>query len=88
MLPAGVRGPRWSDGAREWAEERARLEGYWYVHPANEPHILAGAGSVSLEVMEVLAAVDGILVPIGGGSGGSGHCPGGQAHRPGRRRPR
>jgi threonine dehydratase len=62
------------DEAREWAEERARLDGYRYVHPANEPHILAGAGTVSLEVMEALPAVDVILVPIGGGSGASGHC--------------
>jgi threonine dehydratase len=62
------------DEAREWAEERARLEGYRYVHPANEPLLIAGVGTVSLEIMEALPQVDVIIVPIGGGSGASGHC--------------
>jgi threonine dehydratase len=62
------------DEAREWAEERARLDGYRYVHPANEPLLLAGVATVSLEVMESLPDVDAIIVPIGGGSGASGHC--------------
>ncbi len=62
------------DEAREWVEERARLEGYRYVHPANEPLLIAGVGTASLEIMEALPQVDVILVPIGGGSGISGHC--------------
>ena len=62
------------DEAREWAEERARLDGYRYVHPANEPLLIAGVATVSLEVMEALPQVDVIIVPIGGGSGASGHC--------------
>ena len=62
------------DEAREWAEEHARLNGYRYVHPANEPHIITGVATASLEVMERLPQVDNIIVPIGGGSGASGHC--------------
>jgi len=62
------------DEAREWVEERVRLEGYRYVHPANEPLIIAGVGTASLEIMEALPQVDVILVPIGGGSGASSHC--------------
>ena len=62
------------DEAREWAEERARLDGSRYVHPANEPLLIAGVATVSLEVMEALPQVDVIIVPIGGGSGASGHC--------------
>ena len=62
------------DEAREWAEEQARLKGYRYVHPGNEPLLIAGVATVSLEVMEALPQVDVILVPIGGGSGACGHC--------------
>ncbi len=62
------------DEAREWAEEQARLEGHRYVHPANEPLLVAGVGTASLEIMEALPEVDIILVPIGGGSGASSHC--------------
>ena len=62
------------DEAREWAEERARLDGSRYIHPANEPLLIAGVATVSLEVMEALPLVDAIIVPIGGGSGASGHC--------------
>ncbi len=62
------------DEAREWAEGRASLEGYRYVHPANEPLLIAGVGTASLEIVEVLPEVEAILVPIGGGSGASSHC--------------
>jgi threonine dehydratase len=62
------------DEAREWAEGQASLEGYRYVHPANEPLLVAGVGTASLEILEVLPEVEAILVPIGGGSGASSHC--------------
>ncbi len=62
------------DEAREWVEEQARLEGYRYVHSANEPLLIAGVGTASLEIMEALPQVDVIIVPIGGGSGASSHC--------------
>jgi threonine dehydratase len=62
------------DEAREWAEEQVRLEGYRYVHPANEPLLISGVGTASLEIMETLPQVDVILVPIGGGTGASSHC--------------
>jgi threonine dehydratase len=62
------------DESRVWAQEEARLKGYRYVHPANEPLLIAGVGTASLEIMEALPDVDAILVPIGGGSGASSHC--------------
>jgi threonine dehydratase len=62
------------DEARAWVEEDARLKGYRYVHAANEPHLIAGVGTASLEIMEALPHVEAILVPIGGGSGISSHC--------------
>jgi threonine dehydratase len=62
------------DEARMWVEEEARLKGYRYVHAANEPLLIAGVGTASLEIMEALPHVEAILVPIGGGSGISSHC--------------
>ncbi len=62
------------DESREWAQQEAQLKGYRYVHPANEPLLVAGVGTASLEIMEALPDVDAILVPIGGGSGASSHC--------------
>ncbi|HEX4836331.1 MAG TPA: threonine/serine dehydratase [bacterium] len=62
------------DEAREWVERTAREEGYRYVHSANEPLLIAGVGTISLEVIEDLPQVDVIIAPIGAGSGACGHC--------------
>jgi threonine dehydratase len=62
------------DEARGWAQEEARAKGYRYVHPSNEPLLIAGVATASLEILEALPDVDAVLVPIGGGSGASGHC--------------
>ena len=60
------------DEAREYVEERQRLEGLHYVHSANEPHLIAGVATCALEIFEDLPDPDVILVPIGGGSGACG----------------
>lgn len=62
------------DEAREWVEQTARAEGYRYVHSANEPLLIAGVATASLEVLEDLPDVDVIIVPVGAGSGACGHC--------------
>ena len=62
------------DEARAWVERTAREEGLRYVHSANEPLLIAGVGTASLEVLEDLPEVDVIVVPIGAGSGACGHC--------------
>lgn len=71
------------DEAREWVEEMARTEGYRYIHSANEPLLIAGVGTISLEVIEELPHVDVIIVPIGAGSGACGHCITAKAVHPG-----
>ena len=60
------------DEAREWVEDEAKRQGYRYIHSANEPLLIAGVGTIGLEIMEALPDVDVILVPIGGGSGATG----------------
>ena len=62
------------DAARGWAEAEAHRKGYRYVHPSNEPLLIAGVATASLEILEALPDVDVIVAPIGGGSGVSGHC--------------
>ncbi len=62
------------DEAREWVERTAAAKGYRYVHSGNEPLLIAGVGTISLEILEELPDVDAIIVPVGGGSGASGAC--------------
>lgn len=60
------------DEAREWCEREARARGYRYVHPANEPMLLAGVATYALEIFETAPRADVVFVPIGGGSGAFG----------------
>jgi threonine dehydratase len=56
------------DDARMESEARARNESLRYVHPANEPLLIAGVGTLAMEIAEDLPDVDVVLVPVGGGS--------------------
>jgi threonine dehydratase len=60
------------DAAREHCEELAAREGRRYVHSGNEPHLIAGVGTATLEMLEDVPDIDAIVVPIGGGSGAAG----------------
>ncbi|MBI3078966.1 MAG: threonine/serine dehydratase [Deltaproteobacteria bacterium] len=60
------------DEAREHVEALARERGYRYIHSANEPLLVAGVGTIGLEILEDLPDVEVIIVPVGGGSGAAG----------------
>jgi threonine dehydratase len=62
------------DEAREFAERVAVEQDIRYVHSANEPLLIAGVGTLSLEIFEDLPDVDSIFLPVGGGSMASGAC--------------
>jgi threonine dehydratase len=62
------------DEAREHCEGLAREHGYRYVHSGNEPLLIAGVGTETLEILEEQPRVETIVVPIGGGSGAAGAC--------------
>ncbi|MFC2165481.1 threonine/serine dehydratase [Acidobacteriota bacterium] len=62
------------DESREYAEKIAGETGARYIHPANEPHLIAGVGTYALEIFEDMPDIDMIIVPVGGGSGASGCC--------------
>lgn len=45
----------------------ARDEGLTYISPYNHPHVVAGAGTVALEIYDALPDIKRIIVPVGGG---------------------
>lgn len=56
------------DEAREACEKRAVQDKLVLVHPANEPHLLHGVGTIGLEIFEALPDIDMFICPVGGGS--------------------
>ena len=59
-------GKVWDD-AYARSQELAKEKGLVYVHPFKDRHILAGQGSVALEILEDVPELDVVVVPIGGG---------------------
>ncbi len=55
------------DEAYEKARELEKQNGFVFVHPYEDPKIIAGQGTIGLEVMEKVSDLDSIVVPIGGG---------------------
>lgn len=62
------------DDARRHCEELARLHGYRYIHSGDEPLLIAGVATETLEMLQDEPEIDTIFVPIGGGSGAAGAC--------------
>jgi threonine dehydratase len=62
------------DEARCWVEEEAKRKGYRYIHSANEPLLIAGVGTLYLEIIEEVPDIDAIIAPIGGGTGAAAAC--------------
>ena len=62
------------DEAREHCEQLADEHGYRYVHSGNEPLLIAGVATETLEILQEQPEVDVIVVPVGGGSGAAGAC--------------
>ena len=69
------------DEAREHAERLARERGMRYVHSGDEPLLIAGVATATLEMLEEVPGLDAIVVPVGGGSGAAGACVAGKAIR-------
>jgi threonine dehydratase len=55
------------DEAEQKAKELARKDGYAYISPYNDEMIIAGHGTIGLEIIEALPNVDAVVVPVGGG---------------------
>ena len=55
------------DDAYNKAIELRDEKGYCFIHPFDDPDVIAGQGTVGLEIMEQLPDADAVIVPIGGG---------------------
>ncbi len=62
------------DEARVACEELAAANGYRYIHSGNEPLLIAGVATHTLEILSEQPDIDVIIVPVGGGSGAAGAC--------------
>jgi threonine dehydratase len=60
--------------AKDHAAKTAEERGARFVHPANEPCLIAGVATYAVEMIEDCPSLDVIIVPIGGGSGAAGCC--------------
>lgn len=55
------------DDAYRKALELRDEKGYTFIHPFDDENVIAGQGTIGLEVLEQLPEVDAVVVPIGGG---------------------
>jgi threonine dehydratase len=62
------------DAARAHCEELAREHGYRYIHSGDEPALIAGVATATLEMLEDEPGLEVLIVPVGGGSGAAGAC--------------
>ncbi|NIO41800.1 MAG: pyridoxal-phosphate dependent enzyme [Burkholderiales bacterium] len=62
------------DEAASNAHRLAQQHGYRFIHSANEPLLIAGVATETLEMLEEQPAIDTVIVPIGLGSGAAGAC--------------
>ena len=62
------------DQARAHCEGLARERGLRYIHAGDEPDLIAGVATYTLEILEDQPEIDAILVAVGGGSGAAGAC--------------
>ncbi|HXF68750.1 MAG TPA: threonine/serine dehydratase [Thermoflexus sp.] len=62
------------DDARSYCEHVASEEGLRYISSGDEPDLIAGVATETLEILEEQPDVEMIFVPVGGGSGAAGAC--------------
>lgn len=55
------------DDAYQFAIQLREKCGYTFVHPFNDEHVIAGQGTIGLELLEQLPDVEAVIVPVGGG---------------------
>jgi threonine dehydratase len=70
------------DEANEKAKELVRTQGLTYVHPFDDEQLIAGQGTLGLEIVQDWPEVDAVVVPIGGGGLISGVSMAMKSHNP------
>ena len=64
------------------AQDIAQTENLVFVHPYDDPHVIAGQGTVALEMCAAVPNLDALLVPVGGGGLIAGCAIAAHAHNP------
>ena len=77
-----LEGDTLADAARH-ARELATKEGLTFIHPYDDPAIIAGQGTVALEMLEQAPELEVLVVPVGGGGLISGMAVAAKALKPG-----
>ena len=70
------------DEAVENAKQLAKEHGYRFINSGNEPYLIAGVGTIGLEIMEQQPDVDVVISPVGSGTGAGGTATAVKALRP------
>ncbi len=70
------------DDCRQYVEVTAQREGMHYLSSGDEPLLIAGVATHTLEIVEAWPEVEAIIVPVGGGSGAAGACLAAKAMNP------
>lgn len=55
------------DDAHDYAVELQQKTGATFIHPYDDDEVIAGQGTIGLEILDQLSDVDAVIVPIGGG---------------------
>ncbi len=71
------------DDAYEHANQQAQQSGMTFIHPYDDPLVIAGQGSIGMEILSQVDHCDAIFVPVGGGGLIAGVAMWIKAHRPG-----
>jgi threonine dehydratase len=60
------------DEAVENGKRLAEEHGYRFINSGNEPHLIAGVGTIGLEIMQQQPDIDTVISPVGSGTGAGG----------------
>nr|MBA3730453.1 pyridoxal-phosphate dependent enzyme [Sphingomonas sp.] len=71
------------DDAHSRVRQLAEQDGYVFVHPFDDPQVIAGQGTVALEMLEAAPDLDMLVIPVGGGGLMSGVGTAARAIKPG-----
>jgi threonine dehydratase len=55
------------DAADDFAKKKCETDGLTYIHPFNDPYVMAGQGTIAVEMLQAVPELDILVVPIGGG---------------------
>jgi threonine dehydratase len=55
------------DEAYERARELEKSKGFVFVHPYEDPLVIAGQGTIGFEILDKIVDLDSVIIPIGGG---------------------